>query len=270
MNHAAITKRSAIRLTTGLLGLLASACNSSLPQATPAPTARPEKRRDVPAPPRPVAGTITIGIGSDAQTLQPLLARDTASAAYIATHYNAPLMRRNPETLDWDPTYGTAAGVVIGDQGRTLRFTLKPGLQWSDGKPLTVHDYRYTYARMSDPSTLRSMDLVVVDARPGGRLRCQRPVLPRTTSNGPPCVPPGTRCRRRVCTPADRGDRSLRPASIRLGRSRAHTGYPRGRVLPADSRVDVNKKESGPGMASPWSCAFITTRAIVNANRSRP
>ncbi|MEN9617725.1 MAG: hypothetical protein RL022_3147, partial [Chloroflexota bacterium] len=153
MNHAAITKRSAIRLTTGLLGLLAGACNSSLPQATPAPTARPEKRRDVPAPPRPVAGTITIGIGSDAQTLQPLLARDTASAAYIATHYNAPLMRRHPETLDWDPTYGTAAGVVIGDQGRTLRFTLKPGLQWSDGKPLTVHDYRYTYARMSDPST---------------------------------------------------------------------------------------------------------------------
>jgi len=153
MNHAAITKRSAIRLTTGLLGLLAGACNSSLPQATPAPTARPEKRRGVPAPPRPVAGTITIGIGSDAQTLQPLLARDTASAAYIATHYNAPLMRRHPETLDWDPTYGTAAGVVIGDQGRTLRFTLKPGLQWSDGKPLTVHDYRYTYARMSDPST---------------------------------------------------------------------------------------------------------------------
>lgn len=149
----AITKRSAIRLTTGLLGLLAGACNSSPPQATPAPTLRPEKRRNVPAPPRPVAGTITIGIGSDAQTLQPLLARDTASAAYIATHYNAPLMRRNPETLDWDPTYGTAAGVVIGDQGRTLRFTLKPGLQWSDGKPLTVHDYRYTYARMSDPST---------------------------------------------------------------------------------------------------------------------
>jgi peptide/nickel transport system substrate-binding protein len=88
---------------------------------------------------------------ADARTMQPLLARDPASAAFVANHYNAPLMRRDPTTLEWDPTDGTAAGVVLSDGGRSITYTLREGLRWSDGTPLTASDYRFTYQSMIDP-----------------------------------------------------------------------------------------------------------------------
>jgi peptide/nickel transport system substrate-binding protein len=84
--------------------------------------------------------------------LQPLLVRDPASAAFVANHYSAPLLRRNPETLDWDATEGTAAAVMIADGGRTVTYTLRDGLKWSDGTPITARDYQFTYQRMIDPA----------------------------------------------------------------------------------------------------------------------
>ncbi len=129
--------------------------------ASPTPTvSRPVVAQPEPPPSaggagsRPRSGlTVTQALTADARTLQPLLARDAASAAFITNHYNAPLLRRNADTLEWDATDGTASAVVISDGGRTLTYVLREGLTWSDGTPLTSDDYRFTFERMVDPET---------------------------------------------------------------------------------------------------------------------
>ena len=67
------------------------------------------------------------------ETMQPLLAQDTASSAYVGLHYNAPLLRRNEDTLDLDTKYGTAQSYTVSPDGLTLTFKMKPNVLWSDG-----------------------------------------------------------------------------------------------------------------------------------------
>ena len=47
-----------------------------------------------------------------------------------------------------------AAGMPeVSDDGTTITFTLKEGLTWSDGKPLTAEDVVFTYNLMANPAT---------------------------------------------------------------------------------------------------------------------
>jgi len=97
-------------------------------------------------------GTFTIGTFADAATMQPLLAQDTASTAYVGLHYNAPLWRRNEDTLDIDTKYGTAQSYTVSPDSLTLTFKMKPNVLWSDGKPITAQDYKFTFDKMMDPN----------------------------------------------------------------------------------------------------------------------
>ena len=148
------TRRQFLSLLSTTAGALLAACEMAAPSPTPTavrrafvpPTAMPTARRE--ASPR----TVVHAQYADARTMQPVLARDPASAAFASLHYNAPLLRRNPETLDWDPTEGTAAAVVVANGGRSITYTLREGLWWSDGAPITAGDYRFTYERIVDPA----------------------------------------------------------------------------------------------------------------------
>lgn len=53
------------------------------------------------------------------------------------------------------PVLGSAESVRESHdgQGPVLEFTLRPGLQWSDGRPLTASDFEYSFRRLSDPKT---------------------------------------------------------------------------------------------------------------------
>ena len=48
---------------------------------------------------------------------------------------------------------GAAASVrsVPDAKGPVLEFTLRPGLKWSDGTPLTARDFEYSFKRLGDP-----------------------------------------------------------------------------------------------------------------------
>ena len=48
---------------------------------------------------------------------------------------------------------GQAASWKISDDGLTYRFSLRRGLRWSDGAPLTSADFVYSLHRMFDPAT---------------------------------------------------------------------------------------------------------------------
>jgi oligopeptide transport system substrate-binding protein len=42
---------------------------------------------------------------------------------------------------------------VLSDDGLTYTFTLREGLMWSDGQPVTAEDYRQSFLRQLDPAT---------------------------------------------------------------------------------------------------------------------
>lgn len=48
---------------------------------------------------------------------------------------------------------GNAESWTISEDGLTYTFTLRDGLKWSDGSPLTAQDYLYTMKRILTPST---------------------------------------------------------------------------------------------------------------------
>ena len=48
---------------------------------------------------------------------------------------------------------GQAAKWEVSDDGKTYRFTLRDGLKWSNGDPITAEDFVYSYRRIMDPAT---------------------------------------------------------------------------------------------------------------------
>lgn len=52
---------------------------------------------------------------------------------------------------------GAASSWNSSSDGLTWTFTLRPGLKWSDGAPLTANDFVYSFRRLLDPSTAASL-----------------------------------------------------------------------------------------------------------------
>ena len=48
---------------------------------------------------------------------------------------------------------GQAESWEISDDGLTYTFTLREGLAWSDGEPLTAEDFAFSFRRLMDPET---------------------------------------------------------------------------------------------------------------------
>ncbi len=52
---------------------------------------------------------------------------------------------------------GAAASWQVSNDGLVWTFTLREGLQWSDGTPLTAEDFVYSFRRLQDPNTAASL-----------------------------------------------------------------------------------------------------------------
>lgn len=48
---------------------------------------------------------------------------------------------------------GAAESWTISPDGKTYTFTMRQGMQWSDGKPVTAQDFEYAFRRTMDPAT---------------------------------------------------------------------------------------------------------------------
>ncbi|MDA8237112.1 MAG: peptide ABC transporter substrate-binding protein [Chloroflexi bacterium] len=104
-----------------------------------------------------------IAMGEPA-TLDPAVAGDAASAAVIAQVFEG-LTALDPSLT---PRPALAAGWELRDGGTTVAFTLRDGLTFSDGTPLTAADVRRSWLRVLDPaapSPLSSLLYDVVGAR---------------------------------------------------------------------------------------------------------
>jgi peptide/nickel transport system substrate-binding protein len=86
---------------------------------------------------------------SDAVSFHPYQTTDTASSGYQAMVYSGALLRLDENTLEYIPNM--AESYSISEDGLTFTFNLRQGMKWSDGQPITAHDYKWTYDQVTNP-----------------------------------------------------------------------------------------------------------------------
>ena len=131
-----------------LISALIVACQSAGP--APAPSASPPGSRYQPEPAAHIGGTLVMGDWEAPDTFDPLHAR-TANELRIASLLFAPLWGRDPDLVAYPelvqevPTLANG-DVKVGKDGvsMTVDVKLRPGLEWSDGQPLTADDLIFT------------------------------------------------------------------------------------------------------------------------------
>ena len=172
------------------LSLLLTACQSG-----PAP----ENATPIPTPPAPRARhpqhLVTAAI-TDPKTFNPIVAADAASRAAVYDIFDT-LLRLDPRTGEMQPAL--AERWTLDEPGTTLELTLRDGVRWHDGQPLTADDVAFTFAAVADarvPSPLepalqvggRPMRVEAVDARTV-RIVLPRPFAPLLHALAVPIVP---------------------------------------------------------------------------------
>ncbi len=94
-------------------------------------------------------GRIILGSIGEPSNLLPFLASDSASHEIGSYFYVAPLKYDK----DLSITAWAADSYEVLEEGKLLRFKLKPGIFWQDGVELTADDVEFTYRVMIDPKT---------------------------------------------------------------------------------------------------------------------
>ena len=92
---------------------------------------------------------IIFGTIGEASNLIPYLSTDSASHEIADLIFVAPL-RYNK---DLEPEPWAAESWEIEDNGKKMRFRLRPGILWEDGKELTAWDVEFTWKIVTDPAT---------------------------------------------------------------------------------------------------------------------
>ena len=111
------------------------------------------------------AKPVVIGTDVDAGTLDPRLTRDTT--AYRTPTSSIPASCISPPTLE--PKPDLAESWQTPDP-KTWTFKLRPGLKFSDGRPLTAEDVVFTYKTLLNPALnapLRALYTPITRSRSG-------------------------------------------------------------------------------------------------------
>ena len=124
-----------------LLGLSLSACG-------------PQRLARAPCP----AGErcLEYGNGADPTTLDPQLATTTTESAILRELFDGLFT----DAADGGPIPGVAESWTTSADGLVWTFKLRPQV-WSDGAPLTAHDFVFAYRRILDPKTASSYAYLV-------------------------------------------------------------------------------------------------------------
>lgn len=112
--------------------------------------------------------TLRIGLTQDWETLNPT-SGFTVSEFEIWNVMYAGLLNLSAEDFSEEP--GLAESWEVSDDGLTYTYTLREGLVWSDGEPLTAEDIAWNVNTGRDQewdnmwSTVRNLDAVAIDDR---------------------------------------------------------------------------------------------------------
>jgi len=98
----------------------------------------------------PPDNVFRFNLGAEPETYDPGLAVGQPDGRVARLLFEG-LTREDPQTLE--PLPGQAYRWEISPDGRTYTFHLRPGLRWSDDRPVTAHDFRWTWLRVLKPET---------------------------------------------------------------------------------------------------------------------
>lgn len=113
-------------------------------------------------------GNLTYVYLGDPKTFNALVADDADSGAILSLLYDN-LIARNSFTLKFEPRL--AYMPKVSKDGLTYTFTLRPGLKWSDGQPLTADDVIFTLNVIFDPKIeCPTREVMLIDTpQPNGK-----------------------------------------------------------------------------------------------------
>ena len=109
----------------------------------------PVSAQDAPEVDPSVEQTLSIATNGELSTLDSALYNDVPTSDMIG-QINEGLYR---VTTGSEVELGQAEDVNVSDDGLVYTFTLRDGLTWSNGDPVTAHDFVYSYQRLVDPNS---------------------------------------------------------------------------------------------------------------------
>lgn len=95
----------------------------------------------------PRGGDFVLQRGSEPGSLNPITS-DGHGAVDIQFYVIEPLLKLSEKTYAWEPALANAWR--MSSDGRTYDFTLRPDARWSDGKPVTAEDVKFSFDVMFD------------------------------------------------------------------------------------------------------------------------
>lgn len=104
---------------------------------------------------RPIYWNIT----EEIRTLNPLVSSTAYDWVVLGTVYDT-LISTDPYTFEDIPWLAKTWDIEPGERGSVITFTLRPGLRWQDGRPLTAEDFAYTLKLIKDNNVPRFYDSV--------------------------------------------------------------------------------------------------------------
>ena len=122
-------QRAIALLLTLLVGLLSTGCN---------PSRFAQASADVPR--------LVTSVLSDPKTFNPVLSQESPNIFGFTFEGLT-----TTDGITGDTVPALAESWAIEDEGKILTFTLREGLRWSDGEPLTVDDVVFTYDVLFNP-----------------------------------------------------------------------------------------------------------------------
>ena len=100
-------------------------------------------------------------IASEPETIDPNMESSVDGAVYSMHMFEGLMKYTNTDGLaaegdtrvnlmEYD--YGQAESYEVSEDGLTYTFTLRDGIMWSDGVPVTAADFEYSWKRITDPA----------------------------------------------------------------------------------------------------------------------
>lgn len=95
-------------------------------------------------------GALVLALAGDPKTLNPLTANDSASNDLLRGPVFSTCVQFDRERQV--PMDGLCQSHERSPDGLTYTFTLREGLKWSDGQPITADDFEFSYGLLLDPA----------------------------------------------------------------------------------------------------------------------
>jgi oligopeptide transport system substrate-binding protein len=103
------------------------------------------------------SSTFNLNLTAEIPELDSVLTSDTVSFD-VLTNTMEGLYRLDPDN---EPVPAVAEGVELSNGDLTYTFTLRDGVQWSNGDPLTSHDFKYAWLRVLNPETAATYAYII-------------------------------------------------------------------------------------------------------------